>query len=851
MTGQLLGDRYQVGDTLGFGGMSEVHRGRDLRLGRDVAIKVLAADLARDPSFQTRFRREAQNAASLNHPAIVAVYDTGETAVEIGTVPYIVMEYVDGETLRDLLKREGSLQPARAMEIVADVCAALDFSHRHGIVHRDIKPANVMLTRAGAVKVMDFGIARAVADGQATMTATAAVIGTAQYLSPEQARGEAVDARSDVYATGCVLFELLVGGPLFTGDSPVAVAYQHVREEPKAPSEVRPELPRELDSIVLKALNKNPLNRYQTASEMRADLVRALSGQAVHATPLLSDDDRTQLMRPTPERVGLAVASVPSLLALPRRGMADEIWDDEEPDRSKRVWGFVGVGVLCLALLAGAIYLTMKFTDTGHPVAQVLAPQVEQLALAKAEHMITDAGLTVGTIIPVESTAPNGSVTKQNPSQDTPIDKGKPITLEVSKGISQVAVPNLATLSQDAAQAQLDRLGLVGNATQKPSTDAEWNFVLKDQNPAAGVSVEPGTTVNYSVGSGPVYTKVPTDLVGKSFDQAVAELRPLNLDAIAKQVDGVQPKNTVLKVDPVNAVDGAVIAGSRMTLQVSNNNLFVVPNLANLTVDEAIYTLTTHGWTETSADFRQLPAATTNLSVIGLIPSDPQQVTMPDANSVATAAPQTPAPGHTVGKAEPFTVVVFAKAQVTVPSFTVGVTTRADIENAQSQTGANNWTIQTWPPAPTPDLEGTFNSISPAPESQVPFDTAVTITVFGPATPPPPPSTPPPSTPPPPPPPPPPSTPPSTPPPPPPSTPPSTPPPPPPSTPPSTPPPPPPPPPSTPPPPPPSTPPPPPPSAPPPSAPTTSTVPANTAGSTRATVPAPPTAPTPPPTTNP
>ena len=186
MTAYLFGDRYQVGDTLGFGGMSEVYRGRDLRLGRDVAIKVLRADLARDPSFQARFRREAQNAASLNHPAIVAVYDTGETQGESGTIPvppFIVMEYVDGDTLRDVLEKEGPLPPRRAMEIVADICAALDFSHRHGIVHRDIKPANVMLNRAGAVKVMDFGIARAVADGQATMTATAAVIGTAQYLS--------------------------------------------------------------------------------------------------------------------------------------------------------------------------------------------------------------------------------------------------------------------------------------------------------------------------------------------------------------------------------------------------------------------------------------------------------------------------------------------------------------------------------------------------------------------------------------------------------------------------------------------------------------------------------------------
>src|ERR1700712_4913013 len=289
MTGHLFGDRYQVGDTLGFGGMSEVHRGRDLRLGRDVAIKVLRADLARDPSFQARFRREAQNAASLNHPAIVAVYDTGETQGENSTVPYIVMEYVDGDTLRDVLKKEGPLPPKRAMEIVADVCAALDFSHRHGIVHRDIKPANVMLNRAGAVKVMDFGIARSVADGQATMTATAAVIGTAQYLSPEQARGEAVDARSDVYATGCVLYELLCGHPPFVGDSPVSVAYQHVREEPRAPSSINHDVPPDVDAIVLKALSKNPINRYQSAQEMRADALRAVAGRPVLATPVMTE----------------------------------------------------------------------------------------------------------------------------------------------------------------------------------------------------------------------------------------------------------------------------------------------------------------------------------------------------------------------------------------------------------------------------------------------------------------------------------------------------------------------------------------------------------------------------------
>ena len=233
-TPQVLGERYEIGGVLGRGGMAEVHRGRDLRLGREVAVKVLRSDLARDPSFQVRFRREAQAAASLNHPAIVAVYDTGEDRTTTGATPYIVMEYVEGETLRDVIRREGHLSPERAMSLAADICGALDFSHRNGIVHRDVKPGNVMITPQGTVKVMDFGIARAVSDSAATMTSTAAVIGTAQYLSPEQARGESVDARSDVYSMGCLLYELVTGAPPFSGDSPVAVAYQHVREDAAA-----------------------------------------------------------------------------------------------------------------------------------------------------------------------------------------------------------------------------------------------------------------------------------------------------------------------------------------------------------------------------------------------------------------------------------------------------------------------------------------------------------------------------------------------------------------------------------------------------------------------------------------
>src|SRR5689334_10177858 len=301
MTAQarLLGGRYQVGELLGYGGMAEVHRGRDLRLGRDVAIKMLRTDLARDATFQERFRREAQNAAALNHPAIVAVYDTGEEVSSTGEkLPFIVMEFVNGRTLKEILAAEQRLQPRRALEIIADICAALEFSHRHGIIHRDIKPGNVMLTQNGQVKVMDFGIARALASGATTMTQTSAVIGTAQYLSPEQARGEAVDARSDVYAAGCVLFELLVGHPPFVGDSPVSVAYQHVREDPRPPSSSNRDVTPDIDAVVLQALAKNPLNRYQSAGEMRADVMRAAAGRPVSAPPVMSEEEVATMMAP-------------------------------------------------------------------------------------------------------------------------------------------------------------------------------------------------------------------------------------------------------------------------------------------------------------------------------------------------------------------------------------------------------------------------------------------------------------------------------------------------------------------------------------------------------------------------
>jgi beta-lactam-binding protein with PASTA domain/predicted Ser/Thr protein kinase len=479
-----LGGRYEVGPILGYGGMAEVHKGRDIRLGRDVAIKMLRADLARDPAFQSRFRREAQSAASLNHPAVVAVYDTGEEPTpDGGSVPYIVMEYVDGRTLRDVLQTEGRLHPQRALEITADVLAALDYSHRAGIIHRDIKPANVMLTRSGDVKVMDFGIARALTGATSTMTQTAAVVGTAQYLSPEQARGEHVDQRSDIYSTGCLLYELLTGRPPFVGDSPVAVAYQHVREDVVPPSRVNSDVSPAIDAIVLKSMAKNQANRYQSAADMRSDVQRAIAGRPVEATPVLADAPTTYIP-----------AAATTVL---RRGAPDR-------RRQQRVaYTILVLAVIALFLLAawGA-----KHIFSGSGTSGVATPNVIGQSLQSAEQAITAKGLRIGTVTQQFQgvngcNADKGLVCDQSPLGGIASNKGGSVNLTVSQGKQQVQVPNVVDLSRDDATKSLKNAKLaVGTITEQDSTEKAGTVL--QQTPAPGQTVDVGTKVNLVVASG-------------------------------------------------------------------------------------------------------------------------------------------------------------------------------------------------------------------------------------------------------------------------------------------------------------------------------------------------------------
>ncbi|APU12127.1 Stk1 family PASTA domain-containing Ser/Thr kinase [Actinoalloteichus fjordicus] len=599
-TQRLLSNRYELGDTLGYGGMSEVHMGRDVRLSRDVAVKVLRADLARDPTFQLRFRREAQNAAALNHPAIVAVYDTGETETEHGPLPYIVMEYVDGRTLRDMVKGDGPLTGRRAMEIMADASAALDFSHRHGIIHRDVKPANIMITKSGAVKVMDFGIARALHDGQAAVTQTAAVIGTAQYLSPEQARGEAVDARSDVYAAGCVLFELLTGEPPFTGDSPVAVAYQHVREDPRRPSEVNDQITPALDAIILKAMSKNPANRYQSAAEMRADLIRVLSGQRPNAPMVMTDEERTTMLG------GAEDSPQPGRRRRPPPPVEEDydLADEEEERRARRRKGLVAalITVLCVGIIALAAYLTSSgFFNSGEdeapPTQQVEVPaDLVGMTEADARSALADAGLRINIGEGQESTAEDaGTVLATDPTPGSSVDEGSSVTITLGLGPGTSTVPDLSRMSAEDAGRALREVGLQLNPSygREEVDDESLVDLVVGQDPPADQEVEADTSVQITLGVAAQQVSV-INVVGQQYDVAAGNLQGAELDVRREDVDGVAEEGEVLSQ---NVPAGSTVdPGTTITLQVSRGNQITMPDLSLLEPEEAELRLRDLGW---------------------------------------------------------------------------------------------------------------------------------------------------------------------------------------------------------------------------------------------------------------
>ncbi|SER90336.1 serine/threonine protein kinase [Propionibacterium cyclohexanicum] len=532
----VLGGRYELQETIGRGGMAEVWRARDLRLDRDVAVKRLRADLATDPTFISRFEREAQSAAGLNHPNIVSVYDTG-SQVDPTTgilLPYIVMELVGGRTLREMLREGRTIVPDRALVYTQGVLDALTYSHKHGIIHRDIKPANVMITPTGQVKVMDFGIARAVADTSATMTQTAAVIGTAQYLSPEQARGETVDARSDIYSAGCLLYELLTGRPPFVGDSPVAVAYQHVREQAVPPSQIDPELTPEMDAVTMKALAKSPADRYQDARAMRDDISRLLTGGQVTAQ--------------IPVVVANRPAELQSEAATPQRSTGQQV--QRKPKRRVSVPTIILLALLAILLTVMGI-AAYRLNESSKEPKTTSVPAVIGFTQDQAVSTLKNANLdsqVQQTTGPVDT---KGRVLSSNPVADATVPVGSTVTIVVNQGPANGTIPDVRGKTEDEARAALKAAGFSivttrdASEDQEKITDVAGTIVATD--PAVGSMVDPSTQVTLYRATG--RSRVPdVSTKGLTQDQAVAALAAAGFTQV-----------TVVSVPTSEAVVGTVI----------------------------------------------------------------------------------------------------------------------------------------------------------------------------------------------------------------------------------------------------------------------------------------------------
>ena len=581
MTGQfpqILAGRYEIRDLIGSGGMAEVHLGYDKRLSRIIAIKLLRSDIAGDPTFQARFRREAQSAAALNHPTIVAVYDSGEEGFpapngSTRSVPYIVMEYVEGHTVRELLGDGEAVPIPEAVEITTGVLDALEYSHRAGIVHRDIKPGNIMLTSTGAVKVMDFGIARAIEDSAATVTQTHAVVGTAQYLSPEQARGELVDARSDLYSTGCLLYELLTGQPPFTGDSAVAIAYQHVREIPKPPSALAADVPESLDRVVLKALAKARDDRYQDAAHMRTELLAAARGMAVSAPATETWQSTTAMpsaTAPSPAPPAPPISTQPSA--------PEQTAEDKRPRRRWWVWMLI----ILLLILAGIVIgmLASGLPGSRHPnetpsptATAAIVPNVSNMSEDDAKSAIEDVGLTFVRGDDVSSdTVDEGLAISSDPGAGTSAVLGTEVTVSFSSGSATVKVPDVSGMTQSEARKEIENANLTwGDVTTEDSPGTQAGQVIRS-NPAAGNPVSRGATVSVVVSSG--RTTVP-DVVGKSQEEAQQALKNAGLGYNVRTSDAktTDPsKNDTYEVTSVDpGANQSVNVGDSVSLEVTHH----------------------------------------------------------------------------------------------------------------------------------------------------------------------------------------------------------------------------------------------------------------------------------------
>lgn len=619
----MVNDRYRLGDVIGTGGMSEVYRATDSLLGRDVAIKMLRPEMARDVNFRERFRKEAQNSGRLNHPNIVAVYDTGEADEDGMAIPYIVMELVHGRTLRDLVREDGPLSPREAAQVLIPVAHALQASHDAGIIHRDVKPANIMITNTGQVKVMDFGIARALDDSTSAMTQTSAVIGTAQYLSPEQAQGKPADARSDVYALGCVLYEAVTGHAPFEGETPFAVAYQHVQEEPNAPSEsldpdsLTPTERVNLDAVVLTSMAKDPMDRYQSAQEFGADLERMSSGNVTRAAQMHiahdepsahsqpEDSTRVAAVHPattTMDPQPAAAAGVP--VAAP--GVASADIDERDGARKSRPWMKWIAIILAIALAGLLIGFAFDYWNTSQQqqaeqeqdqeaqANMVTVPDVEDRPRSEVIAELEDLDLLVTVNEEANPDIARDNAIRINPAPGSQLQRNSTVILTVSSGREITEVPDVVGLSLEDASRALSDAGLsMSDSVEEEESSADNTGRVTQQNPPAGSQLSRGSRVTVTVGTGPRMIRVPSNLVGQDIEDVRSTLDAMGFDVQVENVDSTETDGQVLSVsDEGNEIP----ADSTVTVRVSNGQLIVAPDLVRQTPEEAEEALRDAGW---------------------------------------------------------------------------------------------------------------------------------------------------------------------------------------------------------------------------------------------------------------
>ena len=628
-----LAQRYELGETIGSGGMSDVYAAQDTLLGRDVAVKMLRSEMARDMNFRERFRREARNSSKLNHPNIVAVYDTGEETIDGIGIPYIVMERIHGNTLRDLLRNDGPMSPQEAAEILQPVCSALQASHDAGIIHRDIKPANIMLTNTGMVKVMDFGIARALDDSTSAMTQTSAVIGTAQYLSPEQARGKNADARSDVYALGCVLYEAITGGTPFQGETPFAVAYQHVQEDVTPPSERMPEMdlaPTALlnvDAVVMTSMAKHPGDRYQSAAEMGQDLELLSRGsvtQAARANVAPSQEQfptqtvgypETRAAQPQQAYPETAMAGAPGPAsaagtaagaagALPANAAGAHTGPPTattaKPSSHLR-WLVAFIVIALLVIGAGYAWSVLNDRDSRRQsdnLAQsetVSLPNIIGLERNEAIAKLEEVGLRPEIVDAPDPEIPEHHVVRTNPSVGSQLQRNTTVTVTVSTGKEDTQVPRLVNMTPQEASAALAEVGL----ELEPEVDEEFSDSVEQgritrHEPAAGANLPKGSRVRVTISRGPeiVDVRVPS-LTGMKWSQARETLESLGFVPKPQFVDSLEPADRVLGVDGAGQMRPE---GSDVRVEVSNGLLTTMPDITRKNRSQALNALRDAGW---------------------------------------------------------------------------------------------------------------------------------------------------------------------------------------------------------------------------------------------------------------